>query len=103
MQLSNLFLQVPANGGMVNIIFIIAIVAIFYFFMIRPQTKKQKEIKKFRESLKPGDSIITAGGIYGKIKEVKGDSFIISIADGVTIKISKDSVYQNSVDTQEQK
>ena len=56
-----------------------------------------------RESLKPGDSIITAGGIYGKIKEVKGDSFIISIADGVTIKISKDSVYQNSVDTQEQK
>ncbi len=101
MYLSSLFLQVPANGGMMNIVFIIAIVAIFYFFMIRPQTKRQKEIKKFREALKPGDKIVTAGGIYGKIKEVRQDSFIVSISESVTIRISKDSVFQSAVDTQQ--
>ncbi len=101
MYLSNLFLQVPANGGMINIVFIIAIVAIFYFFMIRPQTKRQKEIKKFREALKPGDKIITAGGIYGRIKEVREDSFIVSVSESVTIRISKDSVYQNAGDSQQ--
>ena len=91
----------PANGGMINIVFIIAIVAIFYFFMIRPQTKRQKEIKKFREALKPGDKIITAGGIYGRIKEVREDSFIVSVSESVTIRISKDSVYQNAGDSQQ--
>ena len=107
MYLNNILLQAQASagaadGGVMNIVFIIAIVAIFYFFMIRPQTKRQKEIKKFREGLKIGDKVITAGGIYGIIKEVKEDSFIISIADGVTIRISKDSVYQSSADTQQQ-
>ncbi|MEG2945770.1 MAG: preprotein translocase subunit YajC [Bacteroidales bacterium] len=107
MNLLNIFLQAQAggnpSGGVMNIVFIIAIVAIFYFFMIRPQSKRQKEIKKFRESLKAGDQVITAGGIYGKIKEVKDDSIILTIADGVTIRISKDSVYQNATDTQQTK
>ena len=55
-----IFLQAQAgdNAGLMNIIFIVAIVAIFYFFMIRPQAKRQKEIKKFRESLKKGDKVI---------------------------------------------
>ena len=101
MYVSNLILQVPANGGMINIVVIIAIVAICYFFMIRPQTKRQKEIKKFREALKPGDKIITAGGIYGRIKEVREDSFIVSVSESVTIRISKDSVYQNAGDSQQ--
>ena len=52
-----------------GIIMMIVIVAIFYFFMIRPQQKRQKEIQKAREALKVGDKVITAGGIYGKIKE----------------------------------
>ena len=69
--------------------------------MIRPKTKRQKEIKQFRESLKVGEGVITAGGIYGKIKEIKDDSFVIIIADGVNIRISKESVYQNAVDTQQ--
>ena len=106
MNLLNIFLQAQggsANGGVMNIVFIIAIVAIFYFFMIRPQSKRQKEIKKFRESLKAGDKVITAGGIYGKIKEVKDDSIILTIADNVTIRISKDSVYQSVADTQQTK
>lgn len=108
MNLLTIFLQAAAQGqagggAAMNIIFIVAIVAIFYFFMIRPQAKRQKEIKKFREALKPGDQVITAGGIYGKIKEVKDDSIILTIADNVTIRISKDSVYQNIADTQQGK
>lgn len=105
MNLLSIFLQAAAgaNGGIANIVFIIAIVAIFYFFMIRPQSKRQKEIKKFREGLKSGDQVITAGGIYGKIKEVKDDSVILTIADGVSIRISKDSIYQSVSDTQQTK
>lgn len=100
----SIFLQAAAGGnaGVMNIIFIVAIVAIFYFFMIRPQAKRQKEIKKFREALKAGDRVITSGGIYGKIKEVKDDSFILQIADNVTIRIAKDSVFQSAADTQQE-
>ena len=103
MNLLNILLQAQSagNSGLMNIIFIVAIVAIFYFFMIRPQSKRQKEIKKFREGLKAGDKVITAGGIYGKIKEVKDDSIILSIADNVTIRISKESIYQSVADTQQ--
>ena len=88
----------PAGGGMSGIIMIVALIAIFYFMMIRPQQKKQKEIRKFREGLQKGDNIITAGGIYGKVKEIKDNAFIISIADGVTIKIDKGSVYPSAAD-----
>ena len=60
--------QAQAGGaGVMNIVMIVALIAIFYFFMIRPQQKRQKEIRKFREGLNVGDRIITAGGIYGKI------------------------------------
>ncbi|MBP3299373.1 MAG: preprotein translocase subunit YajC [Muribaculaceae bacterium] len=81
------------GGGYTGIIMIVAMVAIFYFFMIRPQNKKQKEIKKAREALGNGDRVVTAGGIYGKIKETGDTTFIIEIASGVNIKIEKTSVY----------
>ena len=60
-----------SSGGMGSIIMIVALIAIFYFFMIRPQSKKQKEMKKFREGLKSGDKVITAGGIHGRIREIR--------------------------------
>ena len=66
----------------------ILIFVVFYFFMIRPQTKKQKELQKQRESMKKGDKVVTAGGIYGEIKEVQDTTFIITIAKDVTIKVS---------------
>ena len=86
-----------------SIIMIVALTAIFYFFMIRPQSKKQKEIRKFRESLKNGDKVITAGGIYGKIKEVSENSntVILEISDGVRIRIDKGSIYQTVQDVAE--
>lgn len=85
--------------GWGNIIFIVALVAIFYFFMIRPQSKRQKEIKKFRDSIKNGDKVITAGGIYGKVKDVKETTILLEIADNVRITIDKNSVYANAVDS----
>ena len=55
-------------GGMSSLIMIVALIAIFYFFMIRPQNKKQKEIRKFRDAMQKGDNVTTAGGIHGKIE-----------------------------------
>ena len=87
------------GGGMgMTLIMMIAIIAIFYFFMIRPQQKKQKEIQKTRESLKPGDKVVTAGGIHGRVKEVGDNYFLIEVADGVKIKVEKGSVYANPSD-----
>lgn len=76
----------------------ILIFVVFYFFMIRPQQKKQKELQQQREAMKKGDKVITAGGIYGEIKEVKENAFLISIDKDVTVKVDKASVYANAED-----
>jgi preprotein translocase subunit YajC len=78
----------------------ILIFVVFYFFMIRPQTQKQKKLQKEREAMKKGDKVVTAGGIYGEIKEVQDHTFIITIAKDVTIKVSKDSVFADVADAQ---
>lgn len=90
MNLLTIFLQAQ-GGGMQMIIMMVAIFAIMYFFMIRPQNKKQKEIQKFRDSIAPGMDIVTAGGIYGKVKEVNelDNTLMIEVASGVKIKIAK--------------
>ena len=99
MELNSILLQQQAQGsGVTSILMIVALFAIFYFFMIRPQQKRQKEIKKFRESLGKGDSVVTAGGIHGKIRDIKEDSFIVEIADGVRIRIDKGSVYPSAAE-----
>ena len=90
------------GNGWGNIIFIVALVAIFYFFMIRPQSKRQKEIKKFRDSLKQGDKVITAGGIHGKIKNVKENTVTLEVADGLNITVEKSSIYATALDASEQ-
>ncbi len=94
--LNTILLAAQPQGGMGQyggIIMIVAMVVIFYFFMIRPQSKKQKEIRKAREAMSAGDRVITAGGIYGRIKEVGETTFMLEIAPNVTIKIEKTSVY----------
>lgn len=73
-------------------IFFLLLFVIFYFFMIRPQVRKQKKEANYRESLKKGDKIITSGGIYGKIHEIKNDSLIVSIDNNVKIQVKKSSV-----------
>ena len=94
-------LQQGGNAGVMNIVMIVALIAIFYFFMIRPQQKKQKEIKKFRDGLNVGDRVITAGGIYGKIRGVKDTTIVLEIAEGVRITIDKGSVYPSAAQAQE--
>ena len=74
-------------------ILIIAMIVIFYFFMIRPQSKKQKEIKKAREALGKGDKVVTAGGIHGTIREVADQTVLIDIAPNTAVKIDKGSIY----------
>ena len=88
MALLTILLQQQGQGaGWSSIIMMVALVAIFYFFMIRPQTKRQKEIRKFREALSVGDKVVTAGGIYGKIKEIKDNIIVLEIADNVRINL----------------
>ena len=92
----------PAGGfGMSSLIMIIMIIAIFYFFMIAPQQKKQKKINAFRDSLQKGDKVMTAGGIYGRIREVKDNYVMLEIDNNVTIKIDKNSIYQSMQDVVE--
>lgn len=74
-------------------IMIIAMIVIFYFFMIRPQSKKQKEIKKAREAMQKGDNVVTAGGIHGRIKEISDSTILIEVAQGVCLKVDKASVF----------
>jgi preprotein translocase subunit YajC len=85
--------QGQGGGGAMNFIMMGAIIVVFYFFMIRPQMKKAKEQKKYIEGLKKGDKVLTIGGIYGKIVEVRDDAtFIMEIEDGSKMKISKNAV-----------
>lgn len=87
--------QQTQEGGSAwsGMIMILAMIVIFYFFMIRPQNKKQKELKKAREAMKKGDKVISAGGIHGRIKDIKDNVILMEIAQGVTIKIDKTSVF----------
>ncbi|HTF19663.1 MAG TPA: preprotein translocase subunit YajC [Chryseolinea sp.] len=72
--------------------FILAFAVIFYFFMIRPQQKKQKEAKKFIEELKKGDYVVTIGGAHGYIGEMEGDTFILEVEKGGRIKFNKSAI-----------
>jgi preprotein translocase subunit YajC len=97
MQLLNLHLLLDqaAGGGSPysGLIMILAMVVVFYFFIIRPQSKRQKTIKRQREALTKGDKVVTAGGIHGRIKEVEETAFLIEVASGVCLKVDKNSVY----------
>jgi preprotein translocase subunit YajC len=101
MNLLSILLQAPAGGSQWS--GILMMVVIVYFFMIRPQQKKQKEIQKSREALKTGDKVITAGGIYGKIKEIGDTYMLIEVADGVRIRVDKTSIFASAEDAQQQK
>jgi preprotein translocase subunit YajC len=81
--------QSSAGGGSGQIIFLVLMFAAMYFFMIAPQRKKQKEHAKMMESLSTGDEIITTGGLYGEITNKKDDRFVIRIAEGTKVEVSK--------------
>lgn len=85
----------PQQGqnSLMSFLPLVAIVVVFYFFMIRPQMKKAKDQKKYIEALKKGDKILTIGGIYGKIADVREDgSIIMEVEDGTKMRISKNAI-----------
>lgn len=91
-----LLLNAPAGGGSMMWIMLIAMFAIMYFFMIRPQNKKQKEISNFRKTLEVNQKVVTAGGIYGKIKAIEDNKIILEIDSDVKITVDKNSVYPDA-------
>ncbi|WP_026462349.1 preprotein translocase subunit YajC [Adhaeribacter aquaticus] len=87
-----ILLQAPAPGSISNILFIGAIILVFYFFMIRPQQKKLKDQKKFRESLTKGSSVVTIGGLHGKIVSVEDTTVVLEVDRGVRLTFDKTSI-----------
>lgn len=100
--ITNSILLQTQGGGLSSIIMIVLLFVVFYFFMIRPQQKRQKEIRKFREGIQKGDKVISAGGIYGKVCEIKDNVIVMEIANNVKITIDKGSVYPSAADAQAQ-
>lgn len=76
----------------------VAIFGVMYFFMIRPQQKKQKEIEKFRNSLKKGDKVVTIGGIYGTVAEIKEKYVLVEVDANVKLRIDKSAIVKDMSD-----
>ena len=83
-------------------IMLILIIVVMWFFMIRPQRKQQKELQKFRDGLKKGDKVVTIGGIYGTVLEVKDKTLLLEVDNNVKIKVDKNSVVKDFSETQQQ-
>ncbi|MFH1121487.1 MAG: preprotein translocase subunit YajC [Bacteroidota bacterium] len=99
--LSSILLMGPTGGqgsGYQSLIFLGLIMVVFYFLFIRPQAKKAKDLKKFREALKKGDKIITIGGIHGKIIEVQETTFTIEVEDSSRLRVEKSAVAGDASD-----
>ena len=83
----------PQGGGIQMIVMLVGLFAIVYFFMIRPQNKKQKEIQKFRNALEVGQDVITIGGIHGTIKRIEDNDIItLSVSTGVEITFDRSAI-----------
>ena len=91
-------LQTQGQGGYGTIIMIVLIFAVMWFFMIRPQKKQQKELQNFRDSLAKGDKVVTIGGIFGTIVEVKEDTVLMEVDNGVKIRVSKQALVKDFSD-----
>lgn len=93
----------PTKGGGMNmLIFMVLIFVVMWFFMIRPQQKRQKEAMKFRDSLQKGMKVVTAGGIYGTIKEVKETYVLMEVDSGTNIRVDKSMVLKDNTDLGQQ-
>lgn len=84
--------QQPGGGMFINMLFFVGILAIFYFFMIRPQQKRQKDEKKFRENLNKGDKVVSIGGIHGKVDRIDEDSILVQVDENVKMRFDKSAL-----------
>lgn len=104
--LAFLYLMGPTPEGqnpLVTFLPLILVFVIFYFFMIRPQVRKQKDLSSYRSSLKKGDKIVTTGGIYGRITDVKDNTVTVDVGDNVLLKIDKSAVLRDSSDIEQKR
>lgn len=92
--LTTLLAQASAGGASIlgQVFLFGSIILIMYFFMIRPQQKKQKETKKFIEEIKKGDEVVTIGGIHGKVSGVEGDVVYLELDRGLKVKVEKSAI-----------
>ena len=99
-----LFILLQTSGGagtsnpLTSLLPLILIIVVFYFFMIRPQVKRQKELKNYRNALQKGDKVITTGGIYGKITDIKEQAVTVEIADNVRVRVDKNAILKDTTD-----
>lgn len=94
-------LQAGQTSPYMSFIMLALIIVVFYMFMIRPQMKRQKELRKFQEALQKGDKVIVAGGVFGKVADIKDDHISVEISDNVRIKVIKSTVLRDSSDLQQ--
>ena len=90
MTLITIFLQADSSGN--PLIFFVLVFGVFWFFMIRPQVKKQKQERKFREEIKKGDKVVTTGGLHGKVVDISEKTVKIDVSNGMVLKFEKTCV-----------
>ena len=98
MNVMTIMLQAAGGGSAQFLIMMVLIFGVMYFLMIRPQQKKQKELVKFRNALEKGQKIVTAGGIYGTVKEVKEGYVLVEVEHNVAIRVDKNMVMRDPSD-----
>ena len=91
----------PQGGGWSMWVMLALIFVVMWFFMIRPQRKQQKELQNFRDSLKKGDKVVTIGGIYGTVDEIKEGTVLIIVDRDVKIRVSKNALVKDFTDPQQ--
>jgi len=105
MELLSILLQIGSDGegGWMSMLPLFLILIVFYFFFIRPQTKKNKEQKKFRENLKKGDKVVTIGGVHGKIAEIKETTIVFDAGNQVKLTVEKSAVVMDTTEVGQNK
>jgi len=96
--MANLILLQIGGAGTINILFMVAIFAVFYFFLIRPQAKKQKDQTKFVDQLEKGSEVITASGIVGKINKIEGNFVTLQVDTKTFLKVTKSAISKEMTD-----
>lgn len=91
-----IILQAQSQSMVPQLVLMVAVIGVFYFFMIRPQQKKAKEQKKFIEEVKVGDRVVTIGGAHGRIAEIDDDTFVLEVERGGRIRFSKSAISMES-------
>jgi len=89
---ATILLQAAGSPAVQQLVMIVMVVIVFYFFMIRPQMKKAKQEREFKDSIKKGDKVVTIGGVHGKIIEVNEKTFLLEIDQNVKVKIEKSAI-----------